>query len=184
MKLTITSIPGAYYWEPSKREDARGYFYRGYCREELTRAGIQVGEIVQVNHSFSSKKGTFRGFHYQLPPFAEEKIISCLEGEVLDFIIDIRKGSRTFLQSQAVELSGKNNRTLLVPKGCAHGFITLSESCRLLYLHTTSYMPEFECGIFVSDPRIQVALPAAIQEISERDKHHPLLTENFEGIQV
>lgn len=184
MKITPTSIPGAYYWAPNKIEDDRGYFYRGFCRQELRAAGIKTDEIVQINHSFSKKKGTFRGFHYQLPPFAEEKIITCLEGEVLDFIIDIRKGSETLLQSEAVLLSGRNYRSVLIPKGCAHGFITLAENCRLLYLHTAFYNPESERGISVSDPRIRVKLPIAIAEISERDQRHAPLTENFDGIQL
>jgi dTDP-4-dehydrorhamnose 3,5-epimerase len=184
MNITPTSIAGAYYWEPSKREDSRGYFYRGFCRQELMDAGVQIGEIVQINHSFSTKKGTFRGFHYQLPPFAEEKIIACLEGKVCDFILDLRKGSETFLKNEAVVLSEKNNRAVLIPKGCAHGFITLTENCRLLYLHTAFYKPEYERGIAVSDPRVGVELPMPIEEISERDQHHPLLTENFEGIQL
>lgn len=184
MKITATSIHGAYYWEPSKREDSRGYFYRGFCRQELSEAGVTMDEIVQINHSFSAKKGTFRGFHYQLPPFAEEKIVSCLEGEVLDFILDIRKGSKTFLKNEGVCLSGKNNRSVLIPKGCAHGFITLTENCKLLYLHTAFHKPEFEHGISISDPCIHVKLPITIMEISERDQHHPLLARNFEGIQL
>ncbi len=184
MKITETSIRGAWYWEPLKREDSRGYFYRGFCRQELNDAGISLGEIVQINHSFSVKKGTFRGFHYQVPPFAEEKIVTCLEGEVLDIILDIRKGSETFLQTESVVLSEKNNRSVLIPKGCAHGFITLSENCKLLYLHTAFYKPEFERGISISDPRISVKLPVTIEEISERDQHHALLSQNFEGIQV
>ena len=184
MKITLTSIPGACYWQPNKREDDRGYFYRGFCRQKLREAGISTDEIVQINHSFSTKKGTFRGFHYQLPPFAEEKIVTCLEGEVLDFILDIRKGSETLLQSEAVVLSRKNNRSVLVPKGCAHGFITLSENCRLLYLHTAFYNPEYERGISVLDPRIRINLPTAIAEISERDQRHLPLTETFDGIEI
>lgn len=184
MKIIETSIRGAYYWEPVKREDARGYFYRGFCRQELSDAGISMGEIVQINHSFSVKKGTFRGFHYQLPPFAEEKIITCLEGEVLDFVLDLRKGSETFLKHDSVILSEKNNRSVLIPKGCAHGFMTLSDNCKLLYLHTAIYKQEFEGGISISDPLINVMLPLPLEEISERDQHHALLNENFEGIQL
>jgi dTDP-4-dehydrorhamnose 3,5-epimerase len=184
MKIVETSIKGAYYWDPVKREDARGYFYRGFCRETLIDAGIMIGEIVQINHSFSVKKGTFRGFHYQLPPFAEEKIVSCLQGDVLDFVLDLRKGSDTFLKHDTVSLSEINNRSVLIPKGCAHGLITLTENCKLLYLHTAVYKPEFERGISISDPRISVKLPAPIEEISERDQHHALLNQKFEGIEL
>lgn len=184
MKIIETSIRGACYWEPTKREDIRGYFYRGFCRQELGDSGITIGEIVQINHSFSIKKGTFRGFHYQIPPFAEEKIVACLEGEVLDFVLDLRKGSKTFLKHDSVVLSEKNNRSVLIPKGCAHGFITLKENCKLLYLHTAFYKPKFEGGVSISDPRISVNLPLPIEEISERDQHHALLNENFEGIEV
>ena len=184
MKITEISIQGAYFLEPTKHEDARGYFYRGFCKQTLSDAGIPVGDIVQINHSFSVKKGTFRGFHYQLPPFAEEKIVTCLQGEVLDFVLDLRKGSSTFLKHDSVTLSEKNNRSMLIPKGCAHGFITLTEDCKLLYLHTAVYQPEFERGISISDPRIGVKLPIGIEEISERDQHHALLNENFEGIEL
>lgn len=184
MKITETSIKGAYYWEPVKREDARGYFYRGFCRHELNDVGVTVDEIVQINHSFSVKKGTFRGFHYQLPPFAEEKIVTCLEGEVLDFVLDLRKGSGTFLKHDSVLLSEKNNRSVLIPKGCAHGFITLTGNCKLLYLHTAYYNSKSEGGVSISDPRIEVKLPISIEEISERDQHHAVLSEHFEGIEL
>lgn len=184
MKITPTSIRGACYWEPLKREDNRGYFYRGFCKQVLSDNGIHIGEIVQINHSFSVRKGTFRGFHYQLPPHAEEKIVTCLDGEVLDFILDLRKGSETFLKNETVTLSAKNNRSVLVPKGCAHGFITMTQNCRLLYLHTAFYNPEFERGIAHTDPRIDIKFPFSIEEISERDQRHPPLTENFEGIQI
>lgn len=184
MKIVETSIRGACYWEPVKREDPRGYFYRGFCKQELQNTGINLGEIVQINHSFSAKKGTFRGFHYQLPPFAEEKMIACLQGEVLDFVLDLRKGSDTFLKHDSVVLSEKNNRSVLIPRGCAHGFITLQENCKLLYLHTAFYKQEYEGGVSISDPRISVNLPLPIEEISVRDQHHALLNENFEGIEV
>jgi dTDP-4-dehydrorhamnose 3,5-epimerase len=184
MKIIETSIEGAYYWDPTKREDIRGYFYRGFCRQELSDLGIAIGEIVQINHSFSVKKGTFRGFHYQMPPFAEEKIVACMEGEILDFVLDLRNGSDTFLRHDSVVLSEQNNRSVLIPKGCAHGFITLTENCKLLYLHTAFYKPEFERGISISDPRVNVKLPIPIEEISERDQYHILLSEKFEGIKV
>jgi dTDP-4-dehydrorhamnose 3,5-epimerase len=184
MKITKLEISGACYWEPDVRQDSRGYFYRNYDQHILQQEDLPVGDIVQINQSFSKVKGTFRGFHYQLPPFAEEKIVTCLQGEVLDFVVDLRKGSTTFLQYQAVVLSEENRRSVLIPKGCAHGFITMQEDTRLLYFHTALYKPEYERGILYNDPRLNFSLPAAITELSERDRKHPLLDKQFVGIEL
>lgn len=184
MIIEATSIHGSYILSPEKHEDDRGHFFRSFCKEELYKAGVDISEIVQINQSFSKEKGTFRGFHYQLPPYCEEKIVTCLEGEIVDFILDLRKGSDTFLKHDKIILSGETNRSLLIPKGCAHGFVTLTENCKLVYLHTAYYKPGYERGISWSDPRIGFELPIAINEISERDKNHPLLTVDFEGIQL
>lgn len=169
--------------EPLVREDSRGYFFRTFDRNELIASGIEIGELVQINQSFSKAKNTFRGFHYQTPPFAEEKIVTCLEGEIIDFIVDIRKGSKTFLKVESIGLSETNFKSVLVPKGCAHGFITLRENTRLLYFHTAPYSPSYEAGVSVYDPRLDIKMPD-IHEISERDKNHPLLSDQFIGIEL
>jgi dTDP-4-dehydrorhamnose 3,5-epimerase len=184
MNITSTHIAGVFISEPKKIEDKRGFFYRGFCRNELKKAGVNIGEIVQINHSFSRKKGTFRGLHYQRPPYSEEKIVSCLEGSVLDIAVDLRKGSPTFLQHVSVELSPLNCRSFIIPKGCAHGFITLEENCRLLYLHTEYYEPSWEGGCSVHDPLLQIQLPVVLTELSDRDKNHPYLSKDFTGIEI
>lgn len=184
MKLFATKLQGCVYWSPEVRGDNRGYFYRGFCKNELKGVGMEIGEIVQVNHSFSAAKGTFRGLHFQRPPYAEEKIITCLEGEVLDIIVDIRKGSPTFLNYVTVNLSAENRNTVMVPKGCAHGFITLARNTRLMYMHTAYYMPDHEGGISIRDPKLKIELPTEIAEQSERDKGHPHIGEYFDGIEL
>jgi len=184
VKFTRSFIGGVYYWEPDLHQDNRGYFYRGFCRDELKAQGIEVGDIVQMNHSFNKVKGTFRGLHYQIPPFAEEKIITCMQGDVLDLVLDLRKRSPTFLKYEVIGLSEVTHRSVLVPKGCAHGFITLKENCQLLYLHTAFYKPEYERAVSVSDPRVNITLPVRIEEMSERDKNHPLLSNDFQGIEL
>ena len=184
MKITGTAIKGSYCLSPDIIGDDRGFFYRTFCRDELKQEGITLDEIVQVNHSFNKRMGTFRGFHFQYPPFAEEKIVKCIKGEVLDIILDLRKGSGTFLKYETVLLSEENKRSVLIPKGCAHGFITLKENCELTYLHTQYYKPEFEGGVSILDPLLKIELPIEIIEISDKDKDRNFLPIDFNGIEI
>lgn len=184
MKINETSIKGAYWFAPDVIEDSRGFFYRAFCRNEFKKEEINLDEIVQINHSFNKHKGTFRGFHFQHPPFSEEKIVKCIKGEISDIIIDLRKGSDTFLKSEFVVLSEENKRSLLIPKGCAHGFITLKGDCELVYLHTQYYNPEYEGGLSVSDPLLKIKLPMEIVEISDRDRDRKFLPTDFTGIEL
>lgn len=184
MNFLKTDIAGVYISEPKRLEDNRGFFFRGFCRQETESAGIVLGDIVQINHSFSRKRGTFRGLHYQRPPDAEEKIVSCIQGEVLDIVVDLRKGSESFLSHVMVNLSEENSRSIIIPKGCAHGFITLKDDCRLLYLHTAYYSQSSEGGCSIHDPMLGITLPIEISEISERDKTHAFITKEFTGIQI
>jgi dTDP-4-dehydrorhamnose 3,5-epimerase len=184
MKITGTSIKDSFIITPDVIEDNRGFFYRALCRDELKRGGIDIDEIVQVNYSFNKNKGTFRGFHFQYPPFTEEKIVKCIKGEVMDIILDLRKGSGTFLKYDAVVLSEKNKRSVLIPKGCAHGFITLAENCELTYLHTQYYKPEYESGVSIFDPMLKMPTPIEMTEISERDRNRKFLPADFTGIEI
>ena len=155
MTFNKTFIEGVYTAHLSPFKDERGSFVRMFCLDEFKAIGFEK-EIVQMNHSVNSFKGTFRGFHFQYPPFSETKIIRCIRGEVLDIIIDIRKNSPTFLKSFAVNLSAENNTMILVPDGMAHGFLTLKDQSELIYLHTSFYKPGFEGAIRYNDPAIDV----------------------------
>jgi dTDP-4-dehydrorhamnose 3,5-epimerase len=140
--------------------------------------------IVQINHTLTSKRGTVRGLHFQYPPHAETKIVSCLRGEVFDVAVDLRQDSPTFLHWHAEILSANNHRTLLIPEGFTHGFQTLTEDCELLYFHTTAYQLGSKGGLNAQDPRLDIRWPEAVIELSSRDAAHPLLTEGFVGVFV
>lgn len=165
----------------SRQSDERGSFLRVFCSEELTGIGFRK-KIVQINRSFSNKKGTVRGMHYQKPPFAEVKMITCLRGEIFDVLVDVRKGSPAFLSWHAVQLCDRSDDLLLVPEGVAHGFQTLTDNVELLYFHTSPYVSSSEAGIRYNDPMVHIAWPIELAEISERDRSHPLLNSEFEGI--
>lgn len=165
---------------PKIIEDNRGVFFRSFCKREFEK--ITDTEFVQINHSINFKKGTLRGIHYQLPSFAEEKIIRCIQGSVFDVFVDLRKNSPTFLNWGSVILSAENKKSLFLPKGIAHGFLTLADDSQLLYQHSEFYTPDFEAGIRYDDPKLNIQWPTKPFGISERDKQHPFLTADFNGI--
>ena len=162
-------------------EDHRGFFCRLYCSEEFCEVGLQKS-IVQINHTFTKKKGTVRGLHFQYSPHAEVKIVSCLQGEIFDVAVDLRKGSPSFLCWHGEILSASNRKSLLIPEGFAHGFQTLTENCALIYLHSAPFLPEAEGAFNVADPRLGIAWPTAITDLSERDRAHPGIGPDFQGI--
>ncbi len=161
--------------------DGRGWFARTFCKEEFKKAGLEV-EWVQMNHSYTAKKATLRGMHFQNPPYVEIKLVRCISGAVYDVAIDLRKDSSTFLKWFGTELSAENKRMIYIPEGFAHGFLTLTDNCEIIYHHSNYYTPEAEGGIKFDEPMIDINWPLAVNEISERDKSHPYLSENFKGI--
>ncbi|MDE2060437.1 MAG: dTDP-4-dehydrorhamnose 3,5-epimerase family protein [candidate division NC10 bacterium] len=163
--------------------DSRGYLERLFCAEDL-QSLISCKAIVQINHTLTTRHGTVRGMHFQRPPHAETKFVTCLRGEVFDVAVDLRQGSPTFLRWHAEILSTGNHKTLMIPEGFAHGFQTLTEDCEMLYFHTAAYQPGAECGLNAKDPRLNIRWPEAITELSPRDAAHPLVTENFSGVTV
>lgn len=183
MKFNVTSLKGCYTVEPRIMEDDRGWFTRVFCKEEIHPFAGDVN-FVQINHSFNRHKGTFRGMHYQEPPHAEEKLIRCIAGAVVDFALDLRKNSPTFLKWIAVELSAANKRMIFIPKGFAHGFQTLQDNSELIYHHTAFYNPKAEKGLNMNDPRIKIELPVSLSVVSDRDKNHPHLDITFSGIEI
>jgi len=176
-----TSIKGLWVVQRRPIEDTRGFFCRFFCAEEFQTAGLKK-TIAQINHTCTVKKGAIRGLHFQYPPHAETKLVSCLCGDVYDVAVDIRKGSPTFLRWHGEIISATNQRSLLIPEGFAHGFQTLTENCELLYLHSAPFQPQTEGALHVADPRIGIVWPIAMTELSERDRSHPFISPDFEGI--
>jgi dTDP-4-dehydrorhamnose 3,5-epimerase len=161
--------------------DERGYLERLFCRDEL---GDLLGtrRIEQMNHTLTARAGSLRGMHFQHPPHAEMKLVTCLRGEVLDVVVDLRRGSPTLLRWHAERLSAENHRTLLIPEGFAHGFQTLTDDCELIYLHTNAYRPDAEGALNALDPRLAINWPLPVTEMSDRDRAHPSIANDFVGI--
>jgi dTDP-4-dehydrorhamnose 3,5-epimerase len=181
MKFTPTGLPGLYIIDLHPVSDTRGWFARTYCKNEFAAIG-HTKEWVQLNHSFTNKKGTIRGMHYQLPPHREIKMVRCISGAVLDVAIDLREGSETFLKCISAELNAENKKMIYIPEGFAHGFQALTDNCELLYHHSAFYTPGSEVGIRYDDPVINIQWPLPVTDISDRDLSHPLLNQTFKGI--
>ena len=181
MKITPISLHGALTVDTSGFEDERGKFTRFFCNKEL-KGALREKTIKQINHSLTIKKGTIRGMHFQHPPKAEVKLVRCTQGSVFDVMVDLRKGSETFLQWYGEILSGENMKMLYIPEGFAHGFQTLEDNCEMLYLHTESYSSSHEAGLRYNDPKIGIEWPLEVSEISDRDTRHPLLKPDFQGM--
>ena len=172
MKFTETPLKGAYAIELEKRGDDRGFFARFFCEREYQQHGLNH-RFVQINNSLSKFKGTLRGMHYQLAPKAEDKIIRCLRGALFDAIIDLRPDSPTFLKHFAIELTAENRVMLYVPKGFAHGFMTLEPDTEAFYLVTEFYAPDRERGLRYNDPKFGIRWPLEPAVISDKDKNQP-----------
>lgn len=183
MKIKTTSFKGLLLIEAEPHQDSRGQFARIFCQQELKNA-LNDKNIAQMNLSETSNKGAIRGMHYQSPPDTETKIIRCLKGKVFDVAIDLRKDSPSFLKWFGIELSATNNLSILIPDGFAHGFQTLEDNCELLYLHTAPYKPAAEGGVRYNDPMINISWPYPPSEISQRDKNHPLISDQFQGLAI
>ena len=180
-EITDTLLDGLKVLQRNPIEDSRGYFCRFFCAEELLPAGLRK-PIAQINHTHTRKAGAVRGLHFQHPPHGEVKIVSCLKGEIFDVAVDLRQGSHTLLHWYAEILSDKNFKSLLIPEGFAHGFQTLTDDCELMYLHSESFHPESEGALNIADSRLAIHWPLEITEISDRDRQHPFIDTNFQGI--
>jgi len=169
-----TKIEGVYIIEPELKTDDRGFFTRTFCKDELSKLGIEF-TIVQANVSFSKKRGTLRGMHFQNDPKAEGKIVQCLKGAVYDVVVDLRKNSKTYGQWVAEELTHNDKKMLLVPKGLAQGFQTLSDDCELQYFMSEFYHPDYASGVRWDDPFFNITWPIENPILSEKDKSWPLI---------
>jgi dTDP-4-dehydrorhamnose 3,5-epimerase len=179
--ITDTPISGLRIVERTPRSDERGFLTRLFCSGELQAAGW-TKPIAQINQTMTRRLGAVRGLHFQLPPHAEMKLVSCIRGEVWDVALDLRRRSPTFLKWFGASLSPDNGRALLIPEGFAHGFQALAADCELIYLHSCAYHAESEGGVNPQDPRVAINWPRAIAEMSPRDRGHPMLSPDFEGI--
>lgn len=179
--VTPTALAGLMCVTRRRGEDARGFFSRFYCTQEMAGLGWHL-PIAQVNHTLTRQSGTVRGLHFQHPPHAEDKYVSCLRGAVFDVAVDLRHGSPTFLSWHGEILSAGNGRSLLIPQGFAHGFQALEADSELIYLHSQPYAPQAEGGLHVNDPLLAIAWPHPVTELSARDANHAALTHAFTGL--
>jgi dTDP-4-dehydrorhamnose 3,5-epimerase len=183
MTVTPTDIAGVFVVERPIHGDERGFLSRLFCADTLRAAGW-TKPVVQVNHTFTAKAGGVRGMHFQHPPHAEMKLVSCLSGEVWDVAVDLRRGSPTFLRWHAEPLSADNRRALLIPEGCAHGFQALVDGCELIYCHSAAYVPDAEGGVTHDDPMLGIRWPLPVVDLSLRDANHSPLSTEFSGLSV
>jgi dTDP-4-dehydrorhamnose 3,5-epimerase len=164
-----TRLKGAYIIEIEPLEDERGFFARTWCQREFQAHGLNP-RLVQCSISFNKKKGTLRGMHYQVAPYEEAKLVSCVRGAIYDVIIDLRPNSPTCSQWLAVELSSENNNMIYVPKGFAHGFQTLEDDTEVFYQISEFYHPEASRGVRWNDPAFRIVWPNDIIVISDKDR--------------
>ena len=180
MNIIQTDIEGLLILEPRVFQDARGYFFESFSQRDFdAQVAPLLGHtvnFVQDNESMSSY-GVVRGLHFQNPPYTQAKLVRCVQGRVLDVAVDIRKGSPTFMQHVAVEISEENHLQFFIPKGFAHGFSVLSERAVFAYKCDNLYHPEAEGGVLLSDPDLAIdwQIPEELRIISAKDTKHPLL---------
>ncbi len=172
MKFVPMRLPGAFLIEPEPHRDERGFFARTFCREEFAAHGL-VTDFVQSSVSYNRRKGTLRGMHYQTAPHEEVKLVRCTMGAIHDVILDLRPESTAFKSWAAVELSAVNRRTLYVPTGVAHGFLTLMDETELLYEMSEPFHSDCSSGVRWDDVAFAINWPGEIQLLNERDRGYP-----------
>jgi dTDP-4-dehydrorhamnose 3,5-epimerase len=172
MIFTETSLKGAFVIDLERLEDERGFFARSFCEREFGSHGINT-KFVQCNISLSRMRGTLRGMHYQAVPHEEIKLVQCTGGAIFDVIVDLRSESETFGKWYSVELTGENMRMLYIPKGFAHGFLTLVDDTQVFYQMSEFYEPGYSRGVRWNDPTFNIYWPAEIRVISTRDREYP-----------
>ena len=177
MKKIETAIPGVYIIEPQVFGDHRGYFMETYSTEKFHAIGID-NEFVQDNQSFTAQKGTLRGLHFQNDPMAQAKLVRVTRGAVLDVAVDLRKGSPTYKQWVSVELSAENKRMFFIPRGFAHGFVTLTDDVEFVYKVDNLYSKENDRGIRFNDPEIGVDWGVEEPILSQKDTTSPFLKDS------
>jgi len=173
MIFTETELPGAFFVDLERREDARGFFARVWCAREFAEQGLSA-EVVQCNVTQNVKRGTLRGLHYQVAPHQEVKLVRCTRGAIWDVIVDLRPESSTYKQWLGVELTPENGRMIYVPAGFAHGYQTLEPDTEALYQVSAYYTPEAERGVRWNDPAFGITWPDAEGALlSDKDRNWP-----------
>ncbi|MCL6544214.1 MAG: dTDP-4-dehydrorhamnose 3,5-epimerase [Bryobacteraceae bacterium] len=172
MRFIPMEVDGAWIIEPERLEDERGWFARAFCSAEFEARGLET-RWVQANMSLSRSAYTLRGLHYQMPPHEEAKLVRCLRGRLWDVVADLRPGSPTFGRWAAAELTPANLRWVYIPKGCAHGFLTLEENSEAFYLVSCAYAPQAEAGVRWDDPLFSIRWPAEPRVLSAKDLSWP-----------
>lgn len=172
MRFHPTPVEGTFLIELERRGDDRGFFARFFCAQEFGKHGLETG-FVQMNNSLTARKGTLRGMHYQMPPAAEVKVVRCVRGALFDVVADLRPDSTSYGQWFGAELSAENRSMMYVPRGCAHGFLTLTDNAEALYLASTPYAPEQERGVRFDDPWLSIRWPTQPAEMSDKDGAWP-----------
>ncbi len=177
MNAIRTQVDGAIILEPDVFGDNRGWFMESYSKKKLADVGIDI-DFVQDNRSFSAEKGTLRGLHCQLNPTAQSKLITCIRGTILDVAVDIRKGSPTYTKWVSVELSEENKKSFFIPKGCLHGFVTLTDNVEVMYKVDEFYSPSDDRSIRFDDPTLGVEWGVENPILSQKDMNAPLLKDS------
>ncbi|MGB6310751.1 MAG: dTDP-4-dehydrorhamnose 3,5-epimerase [Steroidobacteraceae bacterium] len=174
MIFTALPLAGAFAVDLQELTDERGFFARSYCAEEFAAQGMGPA-LHQCSISYNARKGTLRGMHYQDAPHEEHKLVRCTAGAIFDVIIDIRKSSPTYRRWHAAQLTQQNRRSLFIPPGFAHGFLSLTDHAEVYYMISAAHAPEFGRGLRWNDPAFAIVWPAAPTVISARDAAYPLI---------
>jgi dTDP-4-dehydrorhamnose 3,5-epimerase len=174
MKFSELSLPGVFAIDVEPFEDERGEFARTFCMDEFVQHGLEA-RVAQCSTSTNRRRGTLRGMHLQLPPHEETKLVRCVRGAVFDVVVDLRRESTAFGEWLSVELRADERTELYVPRGCAHGFLTLDDHTQIDYAISTPYAPEASIGFRWDDPSVAIGWPFAPEVLSERDRALPLL---------
>ncbi|MFC7290006.1 dTDP-4-dehydrorhamnose 3,5-epimerase [Hirschia litorea] len=172
MQFKELSVSGAHKVSLEKRGDERGFFARAFCEKEMGAHGLPT-RFVQHNMAHNAHKGTLRGLHYQAAPHGEAKLVRCVRGRLFDFMVDLRPESETYQQWCGIELTAENRDALLIPVGCAHGYLTLEDDTEVLYMSSADYVPESERGVRWNDPAFGIELPIAPKTVSQKDANWP-----------
>lgn len=172
MRFADAPLAGAVVIEPARLEDDRGWFARTFDRAAFEARGL-AADVLQESNSFSARRGTLRGMHYQADPYGENKLVRCARGAIYDVIVDLRPASDTRCGWFGIELTAENGRMLYIPSGMAHGFLTLADATEVAYQMTDPYVPSYARGVRFDDPAFAIDWPAPPDVISERDRSYP-----------
>jgi dTDP-4-dehydrorhamnose 3,5-epimerase len=181
-KFVKTNFDDLFVVERNPIHDSRGFFDKLFCSEDFST--YFDSSIKQINLSKTNKIGTLRGLHFQKYPFIEKKFVSCIRGKIFDVVVDIRKNSPTFLMHYSTVLSSDSSHSLLIPEGFAHGFQSIEENSKILYMHSENYQPKFESGLNCLDPILKIDWPLPVSERSERDKEFSFISKDFLGLDI